>query len=265
MVIILSAELELTKTLKWRAWKGTFSGKVIYDSISQENPVASLRTVPPEKMKPELRAGDVVKVRAVFWGPYAESTASEVSIGLLNLDYAVPINVKMRELSVDKPPEVVKSEDPKAIYFTAFHFPTFYKFHGSWVSLPSVFRMLNSLFKRLGEELGRDMDQEALKELALKIEAIGGNLRITRERVKGNLEVPTFNGKIKYYGVLNEGEIQLLLWALKYLPLFGAGASPGMGFGHVQWVEVREPPFETPVGKFKENIRYDFDDYLMEK
>ncbi len=261
MVVILDIEIEMLKNVKWRAWKGTFSGKVIYDSMSEDS-LASFRVVPPEKMRPELKAGERVEVRAVFWGPYAEEASSDVTLGLLNLDYAMPTKVSVKELKIEEVPNFERDGSPKAIYFTAYHYPTFYKFHGSWVSLPSISRMINSLFKRLAEELETEFDSEALRELSSKLEAIGGNVKISRERVKSNLEVPTFSGKVKYYGVLNEGEIELMRWGLKYLPLLGAGASPGMGFGHVQWVEISEPPFDTPVEKLSVNEKYSFQDYI---
>ena len=262
MVIILNIELEITKPIKWRAWKGTFCGKVIYDSISNEDVVASFRTIPPDKMKPELKAGDTVIVRAVIWGPHSEGLASDVSIGLLNLDYAIPINVELKEVKIGRPPEIDENMEPVAFYFKALHYPTFYKFHGSWVSLPSFPRMLNSLLKRIGEELENEFDKDLIDRLTTKIEPIGGNLRIARERVKGGLEVPTFSGSVKYYGVVDRGEIEFLKWALRYLPLFGAGASPGLGFGHVQLVEINEPPFNTPVEKYSENEKYEFNDFL---
>ncbi|UXD22692.1 hypothetical protein IPA_07410 [Ignicoccus pacificus DSM 13166] len=246
-VFVVSVDVVATKPIKWRAWKGVFSGKVVYDSLKASGlePTSSIRVSPPEKFKGALKPGDVVKFNAYFWGEGAEEEVAALVQGIGALEYVAPRSLEVKEVEIEEP-EVRSSEEPKAVFFAVKHLPTYYRFHGAWVPLPSPSRMIYSLFRRLSEATNSSFSNEA-SLIATAIEAIGGRPSFARYRIHFDEEVPAFSGTIKYYGILPTNLADLLKWALKYLPYLGVGSSPGVGFGHVEEVKLAEPPFEAPV------------------
>jgi len=251
----VSIDIVLTKDIKWRAWKGSFGGKLIYDSFKTMNiePTFSFRVTPPRKFKPSMKSGDSVLFEAVFWGNGSEEAVGTLIEALASLPYAFPKKVEASEIDIEKP-EVGGGDDPLAVLFTVNHDPTYYRYHGAWVPLPAARRLVFSLFKRIWEASGYELEE--VKELANAIEVIGGKPTFSRYKLGLGEEIPAFHGRVKYYGVMSERLARLLKWGLKYLPLLGNGSSPGMGFGNVTEVTLSSPPFETPVEPWHVNEKY---------
>ena len=236
--------VEFTKNLKVRVWKGVLFGKIVYDAIGDYE--GGLRVVPPRKLGGEVKAGEKVGFKVSFWGHGAEEALYNLINNLASLDYLVPLQVNVREVEVNKLPK--GGEKPIALFFEVDHGPTYYKFHGAWVPMPSAQRMILSLFKRIEEVIGEKPDLKDLGfELSKHLEVVGGHVKFGRYKLKGGIEVPAFQGNVRYYGVMEEDLALKLLWALSYAPYLGLGGSPGLGMGAVWRVLIRKPPFETPV------------------
>jgi len=249
LIVVASIELMLTRLTKLRVWKGVIGAKVIYDAFKGIGlePTFSFKVSIPEKLKPELKEGSRMKVTASFWGPEAEEAVSMLVTGLSTLNWAVPVAMKVSEVEIKEPPS--GSDEPVATFFLIDHGPTFYRFHGAWVPLPSARRLVLSAFKRISEASEYNMKDEA-ERIAGKLEVVGGKPKFAKYRIHMGEEVPAFSGIVKYYGVLEEREAELLAWALSYAPYLGLGANPGLGFGDVKRVRFEEAPFETPVRKW---------------
>ena len=250
MIVSVDLELAISKHIKVRAWKGVIAAKAVYDSFKAigVEPDFPFKVRAPEKLKPELKPGSKLSFSVSFWGERAEEGASALINGLPALEWAVPVKVSLNELEVGEPPRD-GGDEPVAVMMVVDHGPTYYRFHGAWVPLPSAKRFVLSAFKRASEALGEDLKEEAEK-LSNKLEAIGGRPKFAKYRIHFGEEVPAFSGKVKYYGVVEEREACLLSWLTKYLPYLGVGSSPGLGFGDVKEAKLEEPPFDTPVRKW---------------
>ncbi len=236
--------VEFTRRLKIRVWKGVFFGKIVYDSIGDYE--GGLRVIPPRKLKGEVREGEKVGFKVSFWGEGAERAVNELITNLSTLDYLMPIQATVREINVKDVPEGI--EEPIAVFFEVDHGPTYYKFHGAWVPMPSAQRLVLSLFRRLDEVLGGRNDlKEIGNELVKYLESVGGHIKFGKFKLKDGIEVPAFQGNVRYYGVMSGDLASKLLWALEYMPYLGLGGSPGLGMGTVWRVLIRKPPFETPA------------------
>ncbi len=252
-ILVADLFVEFTKNLKIRVWKGVLFGKIVYDSIGDYE--GGLRVIPPRKLKGEVKAGEKVGFKASFWGQGAEEAIQRLVTNIASLDYLVPIQLNIREIGIKEPPE--GDDKPIAIFFEVDHGPTYYKFHGAWVPMPSAQRLVLSLFKRIEEATDGSLElKEVGSELSRHLESVGGYVKFGKYKLKGGVEVPAFQGNVKYYGVMSGDLASKLLWALEYAPYLGLGSSPGLGMGTVWRVLIRKPPFETPAEPY--NISKEF-------
>jgi hypothetical protein len=182
--LIVTADVELTvsKPMKARAWKGVIVAKAVYDAFKSigVDPSFPFKVSPPEKLKPDLKPGSKLAFRVSFWGPEAEEAAGDLVTGLAALEWAVPTAVKVEEVKVEEPPP--PGGEPVAVFFAIEHGPTFYRFHGAWVPLPSARRFVLSGLKRLSEATGLDLKERA-ESVADKLEAVGGRPKFSKYRI----------------------------------------------------------------------------------
>ncbi len=255
-IYLVSVDVVVTKMMKWRAWKGVFAGKVVYDSFKAVGvePQVSMKVFAPKKFKGSLTPGDAVSFKVSLWGDGVEEHVNALMQGLAEVQYVVPKMMNVQEVEVEEPP-TEGNGGPRSVFFTMKHGPTYYRYHGAWVPLPAARRMVFSLFRKLSEVHGRSLENEA-SLIAESIEVVGGRPSFSRYKLGLGEEVPAFEGTIKYYGIMEPPLPSILAWALKYAPYVGTGSSPGMGFGTVEWVEVGPPPFEPPVQPWEMKGRY---------
>ena len=246
-VLITHITLTITKSMRWRPWKGLFAGKVVFDAFAQLGiePDFPFKVHPPEKLSSELKPGTDVEFSVTFWGTKVSEIPSLLLEGLMALDYVMPKMVNVEELEERFEP-LEGSQEPIAVLFEVDHLPTYYRFHGAYVPFPSARRMVLSAFKKVSEAFNEEL-KELAEEIAPKLEVVGGNFSKRIYKISHGQEVPAFTGKVRYYGILSEKEALNLLKVLELSKHLGLGQGGTMGFGTVKSIKLLKPSWETPV------------------
>ena len=240
-------------------WSGVVAGKIVYDILGscglnvskggffRVSPLyVDGKPLPPASI---LKPGDVAEFHIAFWGREGEEAARSFVACAPRAPEGFSIErveAKQVELLIPEPGIVEGEAQPVAFYYSVYHQPTFYRFHGAIVPYPSPRRMIAYLARLASQLTGLDY-RGAAARLADILELVRWKGRISTYNIGGGRRQVAFHGEAGYYGVAGEN-LHLLLDALLQLArVAGLGGSPGIGFGWVEKLEPMEPPFEPPV------------------